>query len=366
MASEAAKWRGRGGNAGDRRRGFGADGEPARLGPSSAACAISDARAGLRRSLGMDRSDSAGGAVSGRHHAGPAATAVRSLCPQPPMGGFAPPSYPPPIPYGGQPVYPPGGLDPRFATPGPSAIYPPGPTTSPNAPYPNSNYDIFGPDGSVTQVMRFMQGVSLEHTWLAGEMGRDLEINDTDLQATFAFPIFPNREHPLLVSPGFGLHLWDGPEAPEAGIADLPSQAYDAYMDFTWRPRFNELLAAELAFRPGVYSDLEAVSSDSLAVAGSRAGVHYDYAAAANCGRRRVHRPRGLEVFAGLRRDLHAAREGAVRTSVPKAEAVEISADLRAEQRLVDVFHGRIWRRLVDDRAARPASTTGSTSTTSG
>jgi hypothetical protein len=188
---------------------------------------------------------------------------------QPPVGFGAPPNYPPPIPYGGQPVFPPGGLDPRFATPGPSTIYqPPGPTTSPGVPFPNSNYDMFGPDGTVTRVMRFLQGVSIEHTWLEGDMGRDLDINDTDLSATFALPIFPNREHPLLVSPGFGLHLWDGPEAPEAGIADLPAQAYDAYIDFTWRPRFNELLGAELAFRPGIYSDFEAVGSDSLRLQG--------------------------------------------------------------------------------------------------
>ena len=78
----------------------------------------------------------ASGAVSGRHHAGAAATAVRSLFDAAPDGLFAPPNFPPPIPYGGQPVYPPGGLDPRFATPGPSTIYQPGPTTSPAHPYP--------------------------------------------------------------------------------------------------------------------------------------------------------------------------------------------------------------------------------------
>jgi hypothetical protein len=187
---------------------------------------------------------------------------------QPPGGGFAaPPNYPPPVPYGGPPPYP-GGLDPRFAAPGPSTIYQPGPTTSPAYPYPNSEFSVFGPDGSVTRMMRFLQGVSLEHTWLDGESGRDLEINDTDLSATFAVPIFPNRDHPLLISPGFAFHFWDGPEAPEAGLADLPAHAYDAYIDFTWRPKLNELFAAELAFRPGIYADYEAVNSDSLRLQG--------------------------------------------------------------------------------------------------
>ena len=82
-------------------------------------------------------------------------------------------------------------------------------------------------------------------------------------------PIFPNREHPLLISPGFGLASlgWTA-KRPRPASPTCRRRPYDAYLDFTWRPRFNELLAAELAFRPGVYSDLEAVSSDSLRLQG--------------------------------------------------------------------------------------------------
>ena len=115
--------------------------------------------------------------------------------------------------------------------------------------------------------MRFLQGVSIEHTWLAGEMGRDVDMNDTELSATFAVPIFPNREHPFSFrrvsgcTCGTGRKRGGGPGRP-------PVQVYDAYVDFTWRPRFNELLSAELAFRPGLYTDFEAAGSDSLRLQG--------------------------------------------------------------------------------------------------
>ncbi|MEX0586868.1 MAG: hypothetical protein WD176_09495 [Pirellulales bacterium] len=172
-------------------------------------------------------------------------------------------------PYGSvpPPVYGAPGLDPRFSQ-GPNALVP-GWSTPPVA----SPYCDPAPASTWAGCYRLITGASLEYTWLHGEDGRDLDINDFDASVTAALPIFPNPNHPLLVSPGFGFHLWQGPSLPEAGIADLPGNAYDAYIDFTWRPQLSELLAFELAFRPGVYSDFEQFNSDAFRLQGR--GVAY-------------------------------------------------------------------------------------------
>jgi hypothetical protein len=192
--------------------------------------------------------------------------------------GAVPPGYAPPVmsgaPMYGAPGYaPPPGYgaytpDPRFAS-GPSSIFPPSPYSNP---YPNGNYYSSQPDGGVSQYTRFIQGITLEHTWLAGSDGDELDQNDTDVAVTFALPIFPNPKNPLYVSPGFGLHLWDGPAFPESYPADLPAQAYDAYLDVTWRPQFNEAFGMELAVRPGVYTTFDAINADSIRLQGRGLG----------------------------------------------------------------------------------------------
>ena len=40
---------------------------------------------------------------------------------------------------------------------------------------------------------------------------RNLGINDVELSVTFAFPLFHNSQTPLLVTPGFAVHYWEGP-----------------------------------------------------------------------------------------------------------------------------------------------------------
>ncbi|MEX2185771.1 MAG: hypothetical protein WD875_03210 [Pirellulales bacterium] len=179
------------------------------------------------------------------------------------------------VPPGATPAYapPPGygsytGVDPRFAQ-GPSSVFPPAPYSNP---YPGGTNYYNTPDGGISQYTKFIQGITLEHTWLAGDDGTDLDQNDTDIAVTFALPIFPNPKNPLYVSPGFGLHLWDGPTFPDSYPADLPAQAYDAYLDVTWRPQFNEVFGMELAIRPGIYSSFDAINSHSIRIQGRGLG----------------------------------------------------------------------------------------------
>lgn len=210
--------------------------------------------------------------VSAPPYAAPPATAGGGIFSVPPTGaappGYVPPGYAPPAVTGAPPGYGTYSPDPRFVQ-GPSSIFPPAPYSNP---YPSGNVYYNQPDGGIAQYTKFIQGITLEHTWLAGDDSADLDQNDSDVAVTFALPIFPNPKNPLYVSPGFGLHLWDGPAFPDSFPADLPAQAYDAYLDVTWRPQFNEAFGMELAVRPGVYSSFDAINSQSIRLQGRGLG----------------------------------------------------------------------------------------------
>jgi hypothetical protein len=123
----------------------------------------------------------------------------------------------------------------------------------------------------VVTMQKFFQQVGFEYHWLVGDGDGEFGIHDMDFWATFAFPIFPNIETPLLVTPGFGLHLWSGPSGP--GAPDMPPNAFDAYLETAWQPQLSEVLSADLAFRIGVYSDFQRVTGDSIRYTGRGLGV---------------------------------------------------------------------------------------------
>jgi hypothetical protein len=134
-------------------------------------------------------------------------------------------------------------------------------------------------------VQKFLQHIDLNYDWFAGDGGNELGINDINLSATFAFPLFFNTQTagtpptPLLVTPGFAAHYWAGPvsviPAPPAApfSADLPPQTFDAYLDLGWNPWISQAFGAELNFRTGVYSDFYSVTSDSLRYMGKGLAV---------------------------------------------------------------------------------------------
>ncbi len=134
-----------------------------------------------------------------------------------------------------------------------------------------SAYNYQNPDGSVARLQRLLQQISFEHTYLFGDHDADhLEINRTELAATFGVPIFRNPNTPLLITPGFAFNWLEGPVDDEA---DLPARVYDAYLDTAWYPRFNDWLGADLGVRTGVWTDFEAVNDDSIRILGRGLGV---------------------------------------------------------------------------------------------
>ena len=124
-------------------------------------------------------------------------------------------------------------------------------------------------------VQKFVQHVDFNYDWFAGHGVNELGINNVNLDVTFAFPLFKNIATPLLVTPGFTAHHWEGPVSlpPPPDPADLPSRTYDAYLDFCWTPQISPWFGAELNFRTGVYSDFDIVSSIALRFMGKGLAV---------------------------------------------------------------------------------------------
>lgn len=210
--------------------------------------------------------------------------------PNPSMGG----TFPTAVPTG-------GGVYPNTYPPGyPPNIYP---NTTPNVLFPstgspplNTTWNFTGTGGvppvpssatstwnsasanlasSANQVTRLCQGVRFRHTWLSGATGftgdepNSIESNDTDVSIVFGFPNFLNSTRSLYIIPSYSHHLWDGPSVPGS---DLPSKAFSGFLDTGWDTNPLQTLGMEFGVRVGVFSDFEAVSSDSIRVMGKALG----------------------------------------------------------------------------------------------
>jgi len=129
-------------------------------------------------------------------------------------------------------------------------------------------------------MQKFLQHLDLDYHWFVGHGNRELGINDIETSATFAFPMFFNSQTPLLVTPGFGAHLWEGPVSvvptPPAVTpwpADMPPHTFDAYLDAAWNPQVTEYFGGELSVRYGIYSDFKHFESNSLRLTGKGMAV---------------------------------------------------------------------------------------------
>ncbi len=200
------------------------------------------------------------GSLGAPYAAGPPPGVPGPVPTLPPAYGTGPPAV---FPGQAAPLMPPGGYGGTYPGQGSSGMFGPG--------------SVFGapPTGPY---MRFFQNVKISHTWLAGEDSsepRYLDINDSAVSLTAAFPNFLYGSSPLLVTPGGVLHFWDGPNTGGLVLADLPAQAYSTYLDFAWTPALQALpqFTGELGARVGVYTDFNTFSIASVRVQGFGLGV---------------------------------------------------------------------------------------------
>ncbi len=119
-----------------------------------------------------------------------------------------------------------------------------------------------------------LQEIRLDYHWFAGHGVQELGINDIELNAKFAIPFLRNAETPLLITPGFAVHYWEGPVSVGPDPAELPPRTYDAYLDTAWNPQLFTWLGGELSFRIGLYDDfVRKITTDSLRFTGAGLGV---------------------------------------------------------------------------------------------
>ena len=208
-----------------------------------------------------------------------------------PTGSATQPGYGAPAP----PAYAPG-TSPSYgapSSPGPTATFQgtiqPPPTWDPYAAPGTQPATIFPTDPTVpafpgqggaglTTMTRFLQEIRLDYIWMpGGDEAGDFGIDDVNLSATFAIPFLRNPQTPLLITPAFAVHYWDGPVGwvppIDADNNDVPPRVYDAYLNAAWNPQFSPYVSGELAFRVGVYTDFEKVVSQSIRYQGYGLGV---------------------------------------------------------------------------------------------
>ncbi|MFM8634246.1 MAG: hypothetical protein ACKOEX_05485, partial [Planctomycetia bacterium] len=148
-----------------------------------------------------------------------------------------------PSAIGGQPGYP-------------GSTMTAGPTMPQITPDLGTSGNALSQNPTFQQTMHLYQGARGSWAYLFGNgTGQQLGVNELDTSATFALPFFFNspanlNRAPLLITPGFGLQLWDGTSFAATGV-ELPPNTYDVFIDTAWNPQFTPLFGAELGVRVG-------------------------------------------------------------------------------------------------------------------
>jgi len=210
--------------------------------------------------------------------------------PQVGVPGIAPPPSDPfaysstPYPFGVAPQAPPATVVPGAVSPyGPSVYNPAVPSTlyptnplDPNAMAAQAygpvvwwpNTDRGWPELAWTRWRLESMPGCIQHTrfrqnWImGGKDPADLQILDSQLVTTSVWPSFLGAVMPLRISPGFDLHIWDGPDTAVTGF-DLPAKAYSAYVTFDFISDVRRNAGFEVDFTAGIYTDGNEVGSNS-------------------------------------------------------------------------------------------------------
>jgi hypothetical protein len=134
---------------------------------------------------------------------------------------------------------------------------------------PGNYYNPFS-QMAMPSALKFFQGPRVQYGWLGGgDDSRDLGIQELETSLAFAFPNFLWSGQPIFVLPSFSLDLWDGPKNQ---AADLPGQAYEAFVDAGWQTDPNNIWGLETGLRIGVFTDFDTMNSDSVRYMGQVLG----------------------------------------------------------------------------------------------
>ncbi len=118
---------------------------------------------------------------------------------------------------------------------------------------------------------RVLERPRARQTWIPGNGGNELGINEIEVATTATWPRFLGGPQPLRISPGFAAHWWSGPDSATTGV-DLPARAYSAYLAFDHTTDPARGFGFDNNFTVGVYSDFDNLSSNSLRLTGRLVG----------------------------------------------------------------------------------------------
>lgn len=175
-----------------------------------------------------------------------------------------------PSPYAPTQNLPPFGSQP-YTQAAPGAPY----GQAPGALYPDGLPSVM-PEGGIWETVqrpiKFLQETRLRYTWIPPNGSKRLGLNEFETSASFAIPIIYDQA-PLIVTPGFGMHLLNGPITDAPDFAELPPNVYDAFLDFSWRPQITPWLGANIGVRPGIFTDWNTFTTDSIRIPSRGLGV---------------------------------------------------------------------------------------------
>jgi hypothetical protein len=137
--------------------------------------------------------------------------------------------------------------------------------STPIAPGQGPLFDDLGPEWDEQRRMpeqRFWYARSLSTTWIPKNAADGFGMTDVPLATSFA-PVWFDDLPALLVTPGFGFHFWQPPDALE-----LPSTVFDAYVDVAWRTPINDRWGFGVGLTPGVYGDYQSYNPKAFQLTG--------------------------------------------------------------------------------------------------
>jgi hypothetical protein len=115
---------------------------------------------------------------------------------------------------------------------------------------------------------RLIEHPRFRHTWISGNNGNELGVNETEVATTLTYANFLGSGQPLLTTPGFIVDFWSGPDTALTGF-DLPAITYAPYLSFEASSDLKKNAGLETSVQLGVFTDFRNVNSDSLRIMGT-------------------------------------------------------------------------------------------------
>ena len=122
-------------------------------------------------------------------------------------------------------------------------------------------------------IPRLFEHSRVRYTYLPGNNGNEVGINDLELATTLNWAGFLHGKTPLRISPGWIFHYWSGPDTGIYPDFDLPPRAYSGYLafDHVTDPSVSSGFESNLTI--GYYSDFNSSSSsDAIRLTGKLLG----------------------------------------------------------------------------------------------